>query len=219
MKLKQLLVAFCAGLGVAAAGGAAVLSQPVETPPSLVIFEGEGFGGTSWTITRDIANLDSIGANDSARSIRVQGRWEICMDAGYVTDCRIVDADVTDLGEHNGSMSSARYLGPDRRMTNRTSTAPAIAGRPAQPGQTPSLPVRRSSVLPNTDLPGNDYRSFDLARGQTVATCQAACEGDNRCVAWTFVVPGSTDHGICYLKDRVPEAGPGECCTSGVIGA
>lgn len=209
------LVLFCAGASVAAGAGLAFNHGGGQPAPSLEIFEGDNYDGFRWTITGDISNLDSIGANDSARSLRAQGRWEVCMDADFVTNCRIVDGDVADLGEDNGSMSSARYLGPDGRSAGQATTG---HHRPSQPHARMAMSTRRSTPMTNIDLPGSDYRSFDLSAGQDVSTCQAACEDEDRCRAWTFVVPGSTDHGICYLKDNVPDAGPGECCVSGIIG-
>jgi hypothetical protein len=49
-------------------------------------------------------------------------------------------------------------------------------------------------------------------------SCKQACEGDQRCVAWTLVKAGvQGPHAICYLKDSVPPKTANACCTSGTI--
>ena len=40
------------------------------------------------------------------------------------------------------------------------------------------------------DRIGGDYRNFDIPANQNVEACKQACEGENRCRAWTFVRPG-----------------------------
>ena len=48
--------------------------------------------------------------------------------------------------------------------------------------------------------------------------CEAACDSDPKCVAWTYVVrPPLT--GSCCLKDVVPAQNPNPTCTSGVKNA
>ena len=44
------------------------------------------------------------------------------------------------------------------------------------------------------DRKGDDYTSFEV---RDLARCQAACERDRRCVAYTFDAP------TCYLKDEI----------------
>lgn len=66
----------------------------------------------------------------------------------------------------------------------------------------------------NVDRPGNDYSQ---SVKDDAETCQAECLADGKCVAWTWVRPGvQGPDAQCYLKDRVPPARPGDCCTSGV---
>ena len=40
----------------------------------------------------------------------------------------------------------------------------------------------------DTDRPGKDYKNFDLDSNFNI--CEAACNGDATCRAWTFVKPG-----------------------------
>jgi hypothetical protein len=68
----------------------------------------------------------------------------------------------------------------------------------------------------DTDRPGQDYESFDLAASDP-ALCENACNGQTRCVAWTYVKPGvQGPHPRCWLKHTVPAAVHNECCVSGV---
>ncbi len=67
-----------------------------------------------------------------------------------------------------------------------------------------------------TDRPGMDYRGLDLPRSDW-RLCQAECDADTRCQAWTFVSPGYQGRNArCYLKSGVPEPRPNDCCISGV---
>lgn len=68
------------------------------------------------------------------------------------------------------------------------------------------------------DRPGGDYRSFDLPPGPTGNACQAACDADSRCRAWTYVRPGYIGPaGRCYLKDRITAPRRRPCCISGAV--
>lgn len=69
----------------------------------------------------------------------------------------------------------------------------------------------------NTDRLGNDIA--DMPVGNDPALCAAQCEANPECKAWTWVRPGAEDTARCYLKNPVPEAGPAECCVSGLRGA
>ena len=66
------------------------------------------------------------------------------------------------------------------------------------------------------DRPGGDYTVFDIGSADP-ATCQGACVGDTRCLAFTYVAPGV--QGLrprCWLKNVVPPRVPNPCCASGV---
>jgi hypothetical protein len=68
----------------------------------------------------------------------------------------------------------------------------------------------------DTDRPGMDYRSIELPSSDW-HLCQAECDADARCRAWTFVKPGHQGRNArCWLKTGVPEPRPGDCCVSGV---
>jgi hypothetical protein len=75
--------------------------------------------------------------------------------------------------------------------------------------------VSEPTYQPGVDLPGFDYRSFDLPRPRP-RLCQAACLSDERCFAWTFVKPDMFGpFPRCWLKSRVPAAQSNPCCVSG----
>jgi hypothetical protein len=68
----------------------------------------------------------------------------------------------------------------------------------------------------STDRPGLDFRDFEL----TVPLpdrCEAACNEDAKCRAWTFAWPGKKGpRAHCFLKTGLPPKKPDNCCISGV---
>ena len=50
--------------------------------------------------------------------------------------------------------------------------------------------MRPGPVENATDRLGGDYRNFEIPANKDVQACKEACEGENRCRAWTFVRPG-----------------------------
>jgi hypothetical protein len=78
---------------------------------------------------------------------------------------------------------------------------------------TSGVPVR--AFEPGVDRPGSDYKLLDLHDTDPTA-CQAACQSDKQCRAWTYVRPGvQGPNARCWLKDFIPAASSNECCTSG----
>ena len=77
---------------------------------------------------------------------------------------------------------------------------------------------RTGATEMSIDRFGGDYRSFALATDPSSEACRAACEGDNRCRAWTYARPGYTGRSArCFLKSSItpPRRRPG--LISGVI--
>ena len=67
----------------------------------------------------------------------------------------------------------------------------------------------------NVDLPGMDYKNFDL-NVPDPRLCQNACLDDPKCKAFTYVKPGfQGPNARCWLKDGVPQAKANNCCISG----
>ena len=108
---------------VAHAGPGPGSGGPDAEIPMITLYGEPGRQGGAIMLDRDIDNLqdvpvadsDSGSANDYAMSAHSVGRWQVCMDAGHVTDCLVVDGDHDDFGEHGRSISSVRYLGPSTR--------------------------------------------------------------------------------------------------------
>ena len=68
------------------------------------------------------------------------------------------------------------------------------------------------------DRNGGDYRHFELAAETSGKSCEAACEAEEACRAWTYVRPGYVgSSAVCYLKDRVTRPVHRPCCISGVV--
>jgi hypothetical protein len=68
------------------------------------------------------------------------------------------------------------------------------------------------------DRSGGDYRTFEIPPDPTGKSCQAACDKEEGCRAWTYLRPGyAGPAATCYLKNHLtrPERRP--CCISGVV--
>jgi hypothetical protein len=71
------------------------------------------------------------------------------------------------------------------------------------------------SIELETNRSGADFRDFDLEVSDA-SHCQAACQAEPRCLAYTWVKPGlQGEKSRCWLKSAVPEARPSGCCVSG----
>jgi len=65
---------------------------------------------------------------------------------------------------------------------------------------------------------GGDYRNIELPPDPTGNACKAACEGENRCRAWTYRRPGyGSSVARCYLKNQIKLPRKRPCCISGVV--
>jgi hypothetical protein len=213
---------------------ASAIAAQGEPPRSITLYNAEDLGGAGVTITRDVSNLQDVAAaegfdstaNDYAFSLKTEGQWQVCMDAGFKTSCIIVDGAMASLGDMGGSISSVRYIGPSKTVGVAAPVSPAPvstapAGKPKKgKGKAAAAPAEEWQPMYNVDLFGSDYREIIYtAAGNTWNTCKAACDSDRGCQAWTFVPPGRTEHGECFLKNSVPEPSASSCCTSGVKGA
>ena len=77
---------------------------------------------------------------------------------------------------------------------------------------------RKGATEYSFDRFGGDYRNFDTAPDAAGAACKAACEGENKCRAWTYVRPGYIGPSArCYLKDKITRPRHKPCCISGVV--
>jgi hypothetical protein len=70
------------------------------------------------------------------------------------------------------------------------------------------------------DRLGGDYRNFEIAPDPSGKSCQAACEGEEKCRAWTYLRPGygySGTQARCFLKNQIKPPRHKPCCISGVV--
>ena len=125
-----------------------------QNAPSLRLYSDTGLAGDVLRIDRGVSNLDDLNFNDAAHSLIAEGRWEICLDAGHAGACRVVQGQITDMGDWNGSISSARYLGPGDWGS---ASVGGPAGGPAQgaDGAAPFSPTYRVDYRP--ELIGRVY--------------------------------------------------------------
>ena len=80
------------------------------------------------------------------------------------------------------------------------------------------LETRPGPVENSIDRIGGDYRNFEIPANQDVAACKQACEGENRCRAWSFARPGyGGPTARCYLKEKITPPKRRPCCMSGVV--
>jgi hypothetical protein len=80
------------------------------------------------------------------------------------------------------------------------------------------IEAAKGPVEHSIDRPGGDFRSFEAAPSSSGDACKTACEGDNRCRAWTYVRPGYIGAPArCYLKSKIPRPRSNPCCISGVV--
>jgi hypothetical protein len=68
------------------------------------------------------------------------------------------------------------------------------------------------------DRVGGDYRNLETPADDNGIACAAACRGEARCRAWTYVRPGyHAPSARCYLKSRITPPRRKPCCVSGVV--
>ena len=130
--------------------------------------------------------------------------------------------------------SNATIRGQDRNIRSKSSSNPkpetfvysnTTSNLANSSLQTHKVAMKSSSIvpfqaifseLPKTDLPGGDYKSFDLANPDP-SLCKQACDNDYNCQAYTYVDPGiKGPNALCYLKNTVPASVSSSYCTSGI---
>jgi hypothetical protein len=89
----------------------------------------------------------------------------------------------------------------------------------AQPAASSTAASSSPAWKLNTNYPGGDYLSIDMATSNPTA-CKAVCDKESRCKAWTLVKPETPGGmGYCWLKDSIPPEVREDCCISGLKGA
>jgi hypothetical protein len=91
-----------------------------------------------------------------------------------------------------------------------------IKGKGSLVGSTTDAGTQQYVMEQGVDRTGDDYSDFDLASADP-KLCAAACTGDAKCKAWTYVKPGiQSDKARCWLKNKVPPPLQDENCVSGI---
>lgn len=111
-----------------------------------------------------------------------------------------------------------RRAAPQQPGTRATTPTPEPATPPATSAEDVSQgPSERPGVLElDTDRYGQDYKSLDLPAADP-KLCQAACEREPQCRAFSYVKPGIQGPAPrCWLKHSVPHPSRNTCCVSGV---
>ncbi len=77
---------------------------------------------------------------------------------------------------------------------------------------------RAGAVEYSIDRIGGDYRSFEMPPDPKGKACADACQGEQRCRAWTYRRPGyGAGTARCFLKDTIKPPRHRPCCISGVV--
>jgi hypothetical protein len=77
---------------------------------------------------------------------------------------------------------------------------------------------RNGPIEFSVDRNGGDYRHFEMPADPNGKSCQAACEAEEGCRAWTYVRPGYLgSSAVCYLKNHITRPVRKPCCLSGVV--
>ena len=116
-------------------------------------------------------------------------------------------------------MTPPAAAGAAVRQSGKTAPVAASAAAKTVPAAAKTAASAAAAWKLNTNYPGGDYRTLNMATSDPTA-CKAACDQDAPCKAWTLVKldrPGGM--GYCYLKNIVPPAVPEDCCISGLKGA
>lgn len=99
--------------------GATIALTTLAANAQVTFYEQEGFRGRALTATKPIENFERFGFNDRASSAVVSGgRWEVCSDARFGGECRVL---------RPGSYDSLNRMGMGNRIS---SVRPVSGGRP-----------------------------------------------------------------------------------------
>lgn len=94
-----------------AALAAAPLALAQDAPPSVVLYDGQGYSGPPQVVIGAEGKLDRLGFDDRASSLRVRaGQWELCDEAEFKGRCELISESQADLGAIglNNALSSLR---------------------------------------------------------------------------------------------------------------
>jgi hypothetical protein len=79
------------------------------------------------------------------------------------------------------------------------------------------LPAYTVSKVENQNIPGNNYKSFELPQGTDCNTCIDSCLNDPKCKSYTYIKPGvQKKNAVCWLKSSAAYPESDSTCISGV---
>lgn len=111
-----------------------------------------------------------------------------------------------------------RGPGNDNAIENRSaSSSPTTNVRPTA---TPTASVGDERWgLRNDNAAINEGERLTYYRGTTPEQCQADCDGNSRCRAYTYIRAGhynANDPPMCYLMSEAQQLTPSPCCISAI---
>jgi len=118
-----------------------------------------------------------------------------------------------------GVLISFIWLGEDHVAGDQSNTN--VANTNARPTTTPTAPIEGGGWGPRQQASINqgDGQLLTYYGGTTPEQCQADCDENPRCKAFTFIKPGAyspNDPPMCYLMSEAQRLTPSSCCVSAI---
>ncbi|CAN7643676.1 beta/gamma crystallin-related protein [Pseudoduganella sp. LjRoot289] len=109
---------------------ACIMTVGGQAMAQITLYQGEGWRGRAVTISQSTDDMRRAGFNDRASSVVVEkGRWEVCDDAGFRGQCRILKRgsyeSLAGMGMDN-SISSVRAVPRNRQYREEYEAPPPL---------------------------------------------------------------------------------------------
>lgn len=118
-----------------------------------------------------------------------------------------------------GALVSLIWFGKDSAADNRSNSN--VANTNARPTATPTATIEGGSWEPiqQASINQGDGQLLTYYGGTTPEQCQADCDKNPKCKAFTFIRPGAyspNDPPMCYLVSEVKKLTPSSCCITAI---
>jgi PAN domain len=118
-----------------------------------------------------------------------------------------------------GVLISFIWFGKDRVAGNQSNEN--VTNTNARPTATPTATIEGGSWGPmqHASINQGDGQLLTYYGGTTPEQCQADCEKNPKCKAFTFIRPGAygpNDPPMCYLMSEVQRLTPSSCCITAI---
>lgn len=117
-----------------------------------------------------------------------------------------------------GVLVSLIWFGKDSAADNRSNSN--VANTNARPSPTPTATREEGRWGPRNDQASiNEGERLTYYPGTTPEQCQADCDGNPRCKAYTYIRAGAynpNDPPMCYLMSEAKQLNPSPCCISAI---